>query len=259
LRVVTGSLPEEPWPLEEIDTVVHLAAARPTGNRDRASFFEVNAEGTRRLLDHAAASEVQRFVFVSSQAVYGTERTPPWPETMSPDPETPYGLSKWIGEQLCMNTGAVETTALRVARVFGKGPNMRWEPFPHNYIANVYQNEPLEVYGDGAQRMDLVHVSDVCSAIATACTVGMPSSRHAIFNIGSGNPIAVHDIARLVQERARERGQPAPEIMHCKTQEEWPDFGMDVRRAQTHLNWAPQASVEDAVKELICAYVDCVC
>ncbi len=254
LRVVTGSLPAEPWPLDKIDTVVHLAAARPSANGGRASFFEVNAEGTRRLLEHATADGVQRVVFVSSQAVYGTERMPPWPESMTPDPETPYGLSKWIGEQLCMNAGELETIALRVARVFGKGLNMRWDQFPHNYVARVCQDEPLEVYGDGAQRMDLVTVSDVCSAIATACTVGMPSSRHAVFNIGSGNPIAVHDIARLVQERAQERGQPAPEIVHREAQEEWPDFGMDVRRAAARMDWSPTTSFGRAVEELLRAY-----
>jgi nucleoside-diphosphate-sugar epimerase len=173
---------------------------------------------------------------------------------MTPDPETPYGFSKWIGEQLCMNTGELETIALRVARTFGEGLNMRWGQFPHNYVTRVYQEEPLEVYGDGRQRMDLVNVSDVCSAIASACTVGVPSSRHAVFNIGSDNPIAVRDIARLVQERARERGQPAPEITHREAQEEWPDFGMDIRRAAAWLDWKPHTSVDNAVEDLLRAY-----
>lgn len=257
LYVVTGCLPEEPWSLDEIDTVVHLAAVRPgEGTSSSGSnFFGVNAEGTRRLLDHAAASGVRRFVFVSSQAVYGTERLPPWSETMAPEPETPYGLSKWIGEQLCMNAQSLETIALRIARTFGKGLNMRWGQFPHNYITSVYKDEPLEVYGDGTQRMDLVNVSDVCSAIVKACVVGVPSNQHAVFNIGSGTSIAVHDIAKLVQGTAQKLDRSKPKITFRETQrEEWPNFGMDIRRAKARLSWCPSISVDDTIDGLMRAH-----
>lgn len=259
LYIETGQLPTQPWRLEGIDSVVHLAAARPTtgeGATETSAFFEVNAEGTRRLLESALQNDVRRFVFVSSQSVYGTQRRPPWTELMTPQPETPYGLSKWIGEQLCSTIAAshMDTIALRVARVFGTGTNMRWENFPHNLARDIHQGGTLEIYGDGRQRMDLVHVQDVCRAIREACVTTLPPGHYAV-NIGGGNPISVRDLVSIFRQNAVRMGLPESRVEHRKDQDEqWADFGMDIRRAMAHLDWRPSVSPAEAVRELLQAY-----
>jgi nucleoside-diphosphate-sugar epimerase/predicted ATP-grasp superfamily ATP-dependent carboligase len=257
VQVMCGRLPDQPWSLEDVDTVVHLAAVRPSHDKPGSRCFEVNVEGTRQLLKEADRGHVRRIAFVSSQAVYGTRRQPPWSEMMTPQPSTPYGLSKWIGEQICSTlASSVETVALRVAQVYGRGAHVtRWSNFPHIFAKQIREESMLKVYGDGTQRMDLVHLEDVCRAIKNACAVELPSEGHTEFNIGGGNPISVGALASIFQEKAIEMGLPEPTIQYNNGQgTEWADFGMDTQRARVHLGWAPSVAPGEAAEELLRTY-----
>ena len=83
-----GRLPEDPWPLDGIDTVVHAAGVRPGIGIDDTRILLVNQEGTRRLLERIPGSPVQRVVFVSAQSVYGWRRprrgARPWERARRP-------------------------------------------------------------------------------------------------------------------------------------------------------------------------------
>jgi UDP-glucose 4-epimerase len=148
----------------------------------------------------------------------------------------------------------METIALRVARVFGKGVNMRWDNFPHNFAREIHPGRKLQIYGDGRQRMDLVHVQDVCRAIQKAFEAPLPSGHYAV-NIESGNPISVRDVVAMFRQNAVRMGLSEPRVEHLKDQDEqWSDFGMDIRRAMAHLGWKPSIALEDAVRVLLRAY-----
>jgi len=257
VQVMCGRLPDQPWSLEDVDTVVHLAAVRPSHDKPGSRCFEVNVEGTRRLLEEADRARVRRVVFVSSQAVYGTDRRPPWSETMTPQPSTPYGLSKWIGEKVCSAlASSLETIVLRVAHVYGNGVHVtRWSNFPHILAKQIHEESALTVYGDGTQRMDLVYLRDVCNAIRTACGTELASGGHTEYNIGGGNPVAVADVAAIFQKKAVEVGLPEPVIEYRNDRSgNWADFGMDIRQARSRLGWTPAVPLEDGAEELLRAY-----
>ena len=255
LEIVTGSLPKDLWDLDGIDTVVHMAAARPTKNDtpSESTFYKINVEGTQRLIDAAIATGVDRFVFMSSQSVYGTESSPPWYESHVPSPDSSYGLSKWIAEQVLASrtSNKIDVTILRIAQVFGSGLNMRWNNFPHNLVDEAINEHRMAMYGTGDQRTDLIHVDDVCSAIMQACSVQWSSASPMTFNIGSGNTISVTDLVDVIIEKTESRGFEAPDIVRRHTDRTYSDFGMDIRRARSLLGWAPEVPLGLAIDDLL--------
>lgn len=254
LDVVMGSLPDSPWNMEGVDTVVHLAAARPIkGESSSASvFYAVNVEGTQRLFNAAIAAGVSRFIFISSQSVYGFKSPPPWYESHVPSPESSYGLSKWIAEQVIAanNSQSIDATILRIAKVFGSGINMRWNNFPHNLVKSVVDGRPLFIYGTGDQRTDLVHIDDVCRSVLRGAVVYIPESSTLTINIGSGNPISISELVRRVIEKASKKGLKLPSLERYRSHAVYSNFGMDIRKARSILGWSPKVDINQAIDYL---------
>lgn len=239
-----GDLLDGQLDLSGIDTIVHLAAARPVGTTSEAEIYRVNVEGTRRLLVAARDAGVRRVIHLSTQAVYGTARAPLWVENFEPQPDTAYGTSKWLAEELCHAPicGDMQLVILRAARVFGLAPRVRWDELPHNFARLSVANRPLEVHGEGSQRMDLLHVRDLATAIAAAATAELPPGSRTVLNIGGGHPVSLNELAALYPAEVSRvpRTGPLP-----------PSFGMDIRRARALLGWTPRVSLREAVDELL--------
>lgn len=257
LRIVTGSLPDEVWPLDGVEVVVHCAALRPPAAGASDDLFVVNCEGTRQLVSAAQMAGVRRLVYLSTQAVYGTTRPAPWPEGLMPQPEGPYALSKWIGEQTCqfatLNGAArdFQVISLRLARVWGLGHFMRWNELPHQFAARAATGGILTVHNGGQQRVDLLHIRDATSAAHRAVTLpsGLPS--YLVFNIGGGKTISIMELATSCQTAAVREGLSVPPIEQIATDAAPRHFGMDIRRATSYLGWTPHVATVDALCELI--------
>lgn len=236
LRVLVADLLAPDLELPETDAVVHLAALRFDG----PALYETNVEGTRRLVLAARRAGAGRFILLSSQAVYGTRRAPLWGEGLPPRPETAYATSKWMSELAASEpiAGEMETLVLRAGRAYGLGPGMRWSELPHLFAERAVAGEPLMIDGDGSQRMDLVHVSDLARAVECGLGAALPPGR-TVVNVGGGHPVSLLELARLYDTAIEFR--PAGDA---------PDFGLNIRRARALLGWSPQVSLADAVAEL---------
>lgn len=257
LNVVYGDLPDVPWSLEGITTVIHAAGIR-TSLADDGRFMLINTEGTRRLLAAARRANVARFIYLSTQAIYGTGRRPLWSEGLPAQPETPYALSKWAGELLCMQDSSdrMQTVVLRVARVYGLGHCMRWAELPHQFADRAAQGQPLQLHAGGHERVDMVHLQDLCDAILRACALPLPKAQRVILNIGGGHPFTVAELASICQAAAIEVGLPAPAIVATSGPNgRLREFGMDIRRARTQLGWSPAVSLKAGFCSLIEAAV----
>jgi nucleoside-diphosphate-sugar epimerase len=234
LRFSRGRLPEDPWPPDEADTLVHVAGVRPGVGVDDTRILLVNQEGTRRLLERVSGSAVRRVVFISAQSVYGWRRPPPWPEDLEARPQTAYGLSKYVGEFLCRALDpAVDVVVLRLSRVYGLGVGHRlvWTRMPHRFALLAARGETIPVFGDGQQRLDLVHVSDVAEA-ARLAVLAPDLPPRAVLNVGGGSPLTTRAVAEACTRAAGELGWPAPPITSVpETGEPAPDFGLDIIRA----------------------------
>lgn len=253
LKLVYGVLPDVPWSLDGIRTVIHTAGVRSPIDDD-GNLMLVNVEGTRRLIEAARRSQVERFIYVSTQAVYGTARKPLWSEGLPALPETVYALSKWAGELLCLQDRGdrMQTVVLRVARVYGWGHFLRWTELPHKFAAQAVHGDALMIYAGGHERVDMVHIRDLNEAIVRACALPLPEAQRVVLNIGGGQPIAVAELARICQAAANEAGLTTPVIAHTGSPNGVTrEFGMDIRRARTQLGWSPSVSLTEGSRELI--------
>ncbi len=254
LRFSRGRLPEDPWPLGEVDTLVHAAGVRPGIGVDDTRILLVNQEGSRRLLERVAGSAVRRVVFISAQSVYGWRRPPPWHEAMEARPQTAYGLSKWVGEVLCLGLDAgIEVAVLRLSRVYGLGVGHRlvWTRMPHRFALLAARGETIPVFGGGEQRLDLVHVADVAEAARRAALAPELPDR-AVLNVGGGAPMTTRGVAEACARAAGELGLPIPPITSVpETGEPAPDFGLDISLAGQVLGWAPAWAPVEGLRQLI--------
>ncbi len=261
VRPVVADLRDATWELRGVQAVIHLAALRPPHVADRPAdaLFAVNVEGTRRLLAAARRAGVGRFVYLSTQEVYGTTRPPLWNEFMPPQPETAYGSSKWMGELLCRDehAGAMQCVVLRAGRLYGLGHGTRWEELPHKFALRTARGEPLTLSAGGVQRMDFVQISDLCAAVLRATAVALPPRQQLVLNIGSGQPASLRELAAHCVEAARALGLPTPVVDYGTSQAAPPpDYGMDIRRARAVLGWSPLVGLGEGVHELVTAAVE---
>ncbi len=115
---------------------------------------EVNVCGTLNLLDTAVKAGIKRFVYASSSSIYGNSEVLPKKENMTPNPMSPYAVSKLAGEKYCKvfyQIYGLETVCLRYFNVFGprQDPNSQYSAVIPKFIAAMKREESPTIYGDG--------------------------------------------------------------------------------------------------------------
>ncbi len=230
---------------ENIDQIVHLAAqSRSAPSIDEwEENLQVNILGTSNMLRSAKTKGVKRFVFASSSTVYGDGPVPQRPSQMT-EYLNFYAWSKYSAEQLCLQFDRhfdLPCVALRYFSVYGPGQPQTGE---YSLVMGIFSNAQargtaVQIFGDGLQRRDFVHVSDVAKANVAALKA---SCRGAVLNVGSGTNCSVLDLAQLFDlsfEFAPERNGDSRETL------------ADVEDTLVHLDWAPSIDIEAGVSELI--------
>ncbi len=275
--------------LEGVDAVYHFAAAVGVGQSmyEIAHYTSVNNFGTAVLLEALAKRPVERLVVASSMSIYGegayldvqgrpyqalqrqrpqlqrgeweiaaedgAPLTPiPTSEAKPPVATSVYALSKYDQERLCLIVGdayGIETVAMRFFNVYG----------PRQALSNPYtgvlaifasrcmSGKPPLIFEDGHQQRDFVNVHDVARACRLALEV--PAASGEVFNVGSGQPITIREIARQVLdvlgctdlEPEISGKYRAGDIRHCFA---------DIGKAESILGYRPQVGFREGMSEL---------
>ncbi|TAK70227.1 MAG: UDP-glucose 4-epimerase GalE [Actinomycetota bacterium] len=226
VRVVEGSI-TDPAALRaalgsgDVDGVVHLAGFKYAGVSVSTPFacYHANVEGTRLLLEAMATAGVDRIVFSSSAATYGTPDVDLVTEATPTRPESPYGESKLIGEWLVRDAARARELAggtplrhvsLRYFNVVGSGDPAVFDVSPHNLFPLVMKavddgREPT-IHGDdyptedGTCVRDYIHVADVASAhVAAARVLEAGSAPSPVYCLGRGEGTSVKQILSAVR------------------------------------------------------------
>lgn len=190
------------WKDGDFDFVYHIAAYAAEGLSHfiRAYNYRTNLEASINLINQSVLHDVKRFVFTSSIAVYGPGQTP-MHEEMTPQPEDPYGISKYAVEldlAAASEMFGLDYTIFRPHNVYGERQNIS-DPYRNVigiFMARVLQGRPMPVFGDGMQTRAFSHIDDVAPVIARC--VSVPGSRNEIFNIGADAPYTIVDLAQAV-------------------------------------------------------------
>ena len=188
---------------KRVDAVIHLAALIDivASVTDPASTNDVNVTGTLNVLRQAARCKVRRFVFASSTAVYGDSETLPINENVIVDPISPYAASKLAGEAYCKAfTGSygLSTVVLRFFNVYG--PRSEKSPYCGvitKFLQQANKGEAINIYGDGKQTRDFIHVKDIVEALISALEAHEVDGE--TFNICTGIPTSINDLAGAIQ------------------------------------------------------------
>ncbi len=168
-----------------------------------ANDADVNLTGTLNLLQRMAGKGITRALLASSMAVYSDSPTPtPMPESSPTEPISPYGIAKLAAEKYWLMMGktlGLEPTVLRYFNTYGPGQT----PTPYVGVITIFINrllagEGITVFGDGEQRRDFVHVSDIVGANLAVLEAPTEAVAGRIFNVGTGHATSVNDIARGV-------------------------------------------------------------
>ena len=190
-----------------IDYVFHLAAeARiQPAVENPIEAVSINSVGTCTVLQCAREAGVKRFMYSSTSSGYGMNSYPNV-ETQPDDCLNPYSVSKVNGEKLCkMYTDLFDLPTIRFMyfNVYGERHPLRgqYAPVIGIFLRQRADGEPLTIVGDGEQRRDFTHVSDVVSANVLAATSDVDDSIFGqVYNVGTGINHSINEIAALISD-----------------------------------------------------------
>lgn len=208
---------------------------------------EVNITGTLNVLVAARDNGVKKVVYASSSSVYGNNPTPQQ-EGMTPEPLSPYALTKLTGEYYCTifsQLYGLSTVCLRYFNVYGprQDPGSQYAMVIPAFIDRILRGQPPVIYGDGEQSRDFTFIQDVVRANLLAAE----TDAQGVYNIGGGHNITINRLAETIMELMGTKLKPVHEpprpgdVRHTMA---------DIARAGS-FGYEPKWSLVDGLKEVI--------
>ena len=235
-----------------VSIVIHAAAITsvPFSLKNPEQTVDVNVGGTVKLLASAIEARVEKFIFVSSCAVYGDPKFLPVKETHPTSPISPYAESKTVAEHFTTGFSQrhlIKSVVLRLFNVYGPRQGVKeYSGVITRFFDCCNKGLPLTIYGDGSQTRDFIHVIDVTEAILNASE--LEGAEGQTFNIGSGKPTSIQQLAQEVfkincslPKLAYARPRPG-DINHSYA---------DISKAQQFLKFKPKYTLETGLRALL--------
>jgi nucleoside-diphosphate-sugar epimerase len=236
--------------MHEAEFVLHLAARTsvPRSVKDPLDTNRINVEGTLNVLVAAKELRIKRVVFAASSSAYGETPTLPKVETMQPQPISPYGVTKYIGElygQAFLKCYGLETVSLRYFNIFGprQDPGSPYSGVLAKFCTAFLEDTPPVVFGDGEQTRDFTFVDNAVHANLLACEA--PHVAGKVFNVGCGVRISLNQVLAALREIT---GKPLQAKYDPPREGDIRDSQADISEARRYLGYEPQASFEQGLQ-----------
>jgi len=231
----------------ELSQIYHLAAqpgVRGSWGPGFETYLRDNVLATQRLLELSRSRPLRKFIYASSSSVYGENQSLPLQENELPSPISPYGLTKYAGEELCrlyaQNYG-IPVVSLRYFTVYG--PRQRPDMAFHRFIKAILQGEEVVIFGDGEQRRDFTYFSDVVEATRR---VGESDLVQETLNVGGGRWISINDTLRII---GRLCGGRAKIIYQDVQKGDVKDTLADTSKIERELGFKPAVKVDEGLRQ----------
>ncbi|WP_448384298.1 NAD-dependent epimerase/dehydratase family protein [Desulfosoma sp.] len=239
-------------------TVFHLAAivSVPYSVEHPEETYHVNERATVRLLNDAEKLGVRSFVFAGSAAEYGIQDRMPLRESNAGDGTrwlSPYGEAKYRATMaVASRRRRPRGVSLRCFNIYGprQDPSSPYSGVISRFVDMAVAGRPLTVFGDGLQTRDFVFVDDVVEAYRHAAASADESANGpcGIYNVGSGRPTAIVDLARLIC-RLTERPES---ITFCAERPgDIRHSTASIEAISRDLGWAPRIGLEQGLRRTI--------
>lgn len=192
--------------LNNVDCVVHLAALSndPLGEFDQKVTFDINYLATIKLAKLAKKKLVKKFIFISTQSIYGISQTiKELKETDRKNPITAYAKSKWMAEKKLKNifNNNFQGIVLRPATVFGPSPRFRSDIVLNNFVGWAYNEGVINIMSDGSPFRPLLYINDFCKLIIEIIEKDIEKISGQAFNIGINKAnYSILDLAKKVKK-----------------------------------------------------------
>ncbi len=243
----------------KISHVAHFAAESHVDRSILGSgpFLHTNVIGTQILLDAAKARNVEKFLYVSTDEVYGTlpEDQPDikFTEETPIQPNSPYSASKAGGDCLVRSYFHTFNMPLVTTRCSNNyGPYHFPEKLIPLFVTNLMEDKQVPLYGDGKNVRDWLYVDDHCDAIWTVLQHGKPGEA---YNVGGNNEMTNRQITEIV---LREMNKPWDKYVKYVQDRPGHDrrYAIDASKIKRELGWEPKYRFEQAIKMTIQWYRD---
>ena len=233
--------------LKDINYVIHFAGIGdivPSINNPK-KYISNNFNGTLNLLENIKnLRSLKKFVYAASSSCYGLAKTPT-KENHKIDLQHPYALSKYLGEQVCINYSNCYKIPFNSIRIFNAYGTRSKTSGAYGAVFGVFlkqmlSNAPLTIVGDGNQSRDFVYVTDLANAFYKAA---ITTKNKKIWNVGSSNPQTINYLVKLLKynKSIKLPDRPGePRVTYA-----------DISLIKKDLNWRPKISFENGVKKIL--------
>lgn len=239
--------------MHEAEYVLHLAARTsvPRSVKDPIDTNRINIDGTLNVLVAARDAKVKRIVFAASSSAYGETPSLPKLETMQPQPISPYGVTKYVGELYAQTFGrcyGVENVSLRYFNIFGprQDPSSPYSGVLAKFCTAFIEDTQPVIFGDGEQTRDFTYVENAVHANLLACEA--PTVSGKVFNIGVGARLSLNQTVELLNKISGKR----LEVKYDPPRDgDIRDSQADISQAREFLGYDPQVGFEEGLRRTL--------
>ena len=233
------------------DFVIHLAAQTSVSQSvaNPKTTADIIVDGTVNVLKSCVKTNIKNLIFSSSAAVYGNSLDAIISENSQLSPLSSYGASKLVAEYNLLAFSklfGLNCISLRLFNVYGNGQSSEAGVI-RKFLKNISEDTPLEIFGDGTQTRDFVHVSDVIEAFYCAIR-NIDAKSGNVYNIGSGIATSINELASLL---ISSKGKDLQVIHKPALEGEIKDSKADISLAENDIGYSPHVALSDGLANLV--------
>ena len=249
---------QESLDLRKFDCIIHLAALSndPLGEINSDVTYSINRDSAINLAKKAKSHGVRRFIFASTQSIYGFSKSESELSEDAPkNPITAYAKSKWHAEQEILGLASSDftTVAVRPSTIFGWGSRIRNDIIFNNMIASGIRKGKIEVHTDGTPHRPVVHISDVVDFFILLLHTPSNTIQGQAYNLGCiGSNFTVLEVA----EAASQCLGGVPIVLNTEEAGDQRSYRVSFTKAKEELGYSGSRSLQDGGKEILANFMN---
>jgi UDP-N-acetylglucosamine 4-epimerase len=244
-----------------VDYVLHQAAlgSVPRSIKDPITSNDVNVSGFLNMLVAARDNGVKRFVFAASSSTYGDSELMPKVEDVIGKPLSPYAITKYVNElyaDIFSKTYGLETVGLRYFNVFGRkqDPNGAYAAVIPKFVSQLIKGESPVINGDGNYSRDFTYIDNVIQANFLSLVTTNEKAINTVYNVAYGDRNTLNELMGYLKEYLSEFDSKISKIEVIYGQNragDIPHSHASIDKAKKHLNYNPQFTLQQGLKEAV--------